>query len=515
MPAAAFAPGERAGSDQHRDRVHVAEFVIGDGAAGRSRRVRPKLIAGQGEAFARANDAAVAPSQIAQRGFGDGGAAGRFEREGLGGGCGSLRHCAACARAEHESFEERVACQAIGSVNSGAGRFAGRVQIWNAGAPVDIGLNAAHGIMSRRVDWRGVLGEIDAVAQASFVDTREAGAEVVAPEMGEVERDGAGARDFADDGARDDIAGGQLALGMIALHETLAGCIAKDGAFAAQGFREQKARCAGQKEGGGMELDEFDVADFSASTIGGTDAVAGGDIGIRGLAEDAPQSAGGQQNGAAADGGKASGLFVENGGACSASLRVEEQIRHRAETVELDIGERGGLAVKCARDFAAGGIAVSMQDAAAAVRSLAGEQETRAFAVELGSPGDQLFDPGGTFAGEHAHRRGVAEAVAGGDGVLLVEGNFVIVGEGDGDAALCVFGGGLVQAAFGDDQYTPGGGEFDGGAKAGDTAANNQKIGVDFCGEGDDNHMVQRLDCGASSTECTACALALFEQQRN
>src|SRR5579883_389467 len=157
MPAAAFAPGERAGSDQHRDRVHVAEFVIGDGAAGRSRRVRPKLIAGQGEAFARANDAAVAPSQIAQRGFGDGGAAGRFEREGLGGGCGSLRHCAACARAEHESFEERVACQAIGSVNSGAGRFAGRVQIWNAGAPVDIGLNAAHGIMSRRVDWRGVL----------------------------------------------------------------------------------------------------------------------------------------------------------------------------------------------------------------------------------------------------------------------------------------------------------------------------------------------------------------------
>jgi hypothetical protein len=65
----------------------------------------------------------------------------------------------------------------------------------------------------------------------------------------------------------------------------------------------------------------------------------------------------------------------------------------------------------------------------------------------------------------------VAEAIAGYQGVLLVEFHFVVVAEGHGDAALGVLGRGFSQTVLGDYQDLPRGCQFDGGTHAGDAGA--------------------------------------------
>ena len=135
--------------------------------------------------------------------------------------------------------------------------------------------------------------------------------------MRQIEEDGLapGALDLADDGARHDVARGQLAHGMVSLHETLARRVAQNRAFAAQRFRKQESRRARNVQRGGMELDELDVADLGAGAISRGDSIAGGDVGIGGVAEDAAQSAGGEQNRAGADHRQFAGRRVQHGGA--------------------------------------------------------------------------------------------------------------------------------------------------------------------------------------------------------
>jgi len=61
------------------------------------------------------------------------------------------------------------------------------------------------------------------------------------------------------------------------------------------------------------------------------------------------------------------------------SVRAQMQMRNRV---------RAGQ--KCAADFAAGGVAMSVQDAGAAVRGLARKGKFRAGAIEFGAPFDEL-----------------------------------------------------------------------------------------------------------------------------
>ncbi len=59
-----------------------------------------------------------------------------------------------------------------------------------------------------------------------------------------------------------------------------------------------------------------------------------------------------------------------------------------------------------------------------------------------------------------------------------MEGDFVIVTEGDGDASLGVLGRGLAQGVFGDDEDGSGVGQFDCGTETGDAGANYEKVAV-------------------------------------
>jgi 3-dehydroquinate synthase len=227
-----------------------------------------------------------------------------------------------------------------------------------------------------------------------------------------------------------------------------------------------------------VELNELEVADFGSGPVGQRDAVAGGDIGVgRGLVE-AAETAGGQQDGFGGDADFAVVAFVEGNGSDDFAV-VKEELRDRGKAGEADAGEGGCLASKRAGDLAAGRVAVCVQDAAAGVRAFAGEGEAGTFAVELGPPGDQFLDGARAFLDKRVDGLRVAEAVAGGDGVLLVEGDLVVVAEGGGDAALGVFRGGLLELILGEDKDAAEGGKLDSGAEAGDTCADDEEISGD------------------------------------
>jgi hypothetical protein len=128
---------------------------------------------------------------------------------------------------------------------------------------------------------------------------------------------------------------------------------------------------------------------------------------------------------------------------------------------------------------------VGVEDARAAVGGFAGERELGARAVEFGAPFDELGDVARAFFDQEGNRFGIAEAVAGVDGVLLVEADFVFVGEGNGDAALGVGGGGFGEVGFSEDQDAAGLAEFDGGADACDAGAYDEVVNViDFLRKG-------------------------------
>ena len=72
------------------------------------------------------------------------------------------------------------------------------------------------------------------------------------------------ARALPVDGSRNHVAGREIAASVIADHERLASRVHQNRAFAPQGFGGQRRGVAGDVDGGGMELDEFRIADDRA-----------------------------------------------------------------------------------------------------------------------------------------------------------------------------------------------------------------------------------------------------------
>ena len=176
---------------------------------------------------------------------------------------------------------------------------------------------------------------------------------------------------------------------MVALHEALAMRVEQPRAFAAQRLGDQEARRSFDMQRGGMELDELQIADLRAGAIGHRHAIAGRHVGIGGVQKNVAQPAGSQQDGARVHGVEARFAVPQER---AGHAIVEKQIDGRGVTAKRHIGKRRGLAVERLRDFAAGGIAMRMQNAIAAVRAFARKREMAAFAIERGAPLDQLFD---------------------------------------------------------------------------------------------------------------------------
>ena len=112
-----------------------------------------------------------------------------------------LRRGASGARAEDQTFEQRVRRQAVRAVDARAGDLARGVESGQAGAPFEVCADAAHDVMRRRADGDGVAREVEAEAKARRVDFGEAASQVSGVEGRHVEEDGARGRalHFGDD----------------------------------------------------------------------------------------------------------------------------------------------------------------------------------------------------------------------------------------------------------------------------------------------------------------------------
>ena len=78
---------------------------------------------------------------------------------------GLVQHRERRTTAEHEAFEQRVRGQPVRAVHAGAGALAGREQAVDAGAPVEVGDDAAHRVVRRRRDRDGLERGVEALAR--------------------------------------------------------------------------------------------------------------------------------------------------------------------------------------------------------------------------------------------------------------------------------------------------------------------------------------------------------------
>ena len=110
-----------------------------------------------------------------------------------------------------QRFEERVAGQAIGAVQSGAGDLAHGVEAGDVGLSIDVCAHATALIMRRGHHWDRLFGNVDAVLEAGSIDIRKALNQEWRRFVRDIEQDviSAAAFHFVINGARHHIARGQ------------------------------------------------------------------------------------------------------------------------------------------------------------------------------------------------------------------------------------------------------------------------------------------------------------------
>ena len=290
-----------------------------------------------------------------------------------------------------------------------AGGLACGVESFQIGPPAEVRRHAAHGVVRRRTHGRRLQIEIDAVREAGSVNPREAMAhETLTPVrkmMRKIEVDvlRALAAHLVDDCPGDNVARRQFLQRMVALHKALALGVQQKRAFTAQRFGKQETRRTFDVQRRRMELNELQVADVSARAIGQRHAVARGYIRVRGVAEDTAHPAGRQQYGASAYLHQTPALLVRRERAAYPVV-LDKQVQHARKAMELHRRKIGRLHVERARNLASRGIAVGVQDAAAAVGALASKQQVISVAVEVRAPLDQAAHLDGAFLYQDMHR---------------------------------------------------------------------------------------------------------------
>jgi len=148
------------------------------------------------------------------------------------------KHVLDCRFREYQAFEQRIRGQSIGTVQAGAGSFAGDVEAGHVGAPVEVADDAAAGVMSGWYDRDRVAGDVDAEFEAAGVDIREMRPNEILAFMADVEIDAVQPAffHFEVDGAGDDVARCQFGPLVVIEHETAAVGQAQQAAFAAHRF---------------------------------------------------------------------------------------------------------------------------------------------------------------------------------------------------------------------------------------------------------------------------------------
>ena len=121
-------------------------------------------------------------------------------------------HGLAAAGAENQTFQKGIAGETIGAVDAGVGGLSCGVKTGDGSVSPEIGFDSSHHVVSSGADRSHVGGQIEAIAEAGGVDTRETFLQEFGGLGGHVEINvlRIGAMHFADNGASDDIARGEL-----------------------------------------------------------------------------------------------------------------------------------------------------------------------------------------------------------------------------------------------------------------------------------------------------------------
>ncbi len=165
-------------------------------------------------------------------------------------------------------------------MQSGVSDFADGVKPVNIGAPVLIDHHTAAGVVRRGHHRYRFTSEIDAKPQQLFINRREVLADKRLRFVADVEIHAVGAETFhfMVNGARHDIARCQFGALVKLRHKAGAVRAFKISPFATQRFGQQKIARLGMKQGGWMELIEFEIRNATTGAPGHRDAVARGDI---------------------------------------------------------------------------------------------------------------------------------------------------------------------------------------------------------------------------------------------
>jgi hypothetical protein len=228
-----------------------------------------------------------------------------------------------------------------------------------------------------------------------------------------------------------------------------------------------------------VELVELHVGDGGSGAVGHGDAVSRGDSGVGGVGVDLTGPSAGEEGSVSVDSEDAS-FAVEESGSGDAIV-FKEEVDAGGPLREADVGESADVAEERDGDLLAGGVAVGVEDARAGVGAFAGEHQFAVLAVEGGSPCEEFFDALRALFDEDMSGIRVDEAVAGGEGVFVVEGDVFVSAESDGDSALRVGGVGFGEFFLGDNEDGAIASETRGRAEAGDSGADDEKINLLVC----------------------------------
>jgi hypothetical protein len=341
-----------------------------------------------------------------------------------------------------------------------------------------------------RRDRDQVGDRVDAVLAAGRQDRGEPPLPLLRAEVPGVQPHvlGAGLPHPAHDRLGHDVARGEVGQGVHALHHPGAGVVDEERALPAHRLGDQRLlaqRVLTEPHHRRVELHELQVAQHRPGAQRERHPVAGRDRGVGRGGEHLAQAAAGEHDRAAPDRADAALLALPHhvqGDPGDRAVGGQEQVE--GEGV-LDDGDRGvGLhgGDERALDLGAGGVAAGVRDPVAQVAALAGQRElARVGLVEHRAERDQLVHRGGALGDEHPHRRLVAQAGAGDEGVAQVLLGGVAGAEGGGDPALRPGGRAGGEQVLGDHEDADlwgGRPHPQGGGQAGDARAHHDHVGV-------------------------------------
>ena len=304
--------------------------------------------------------------------------------------------------------------------------------------------------------------------------------------------------------------------------EAFAVSIAHQGAVAAQGLRQERARHGGVMQRRRMELHELDVGRRNAGPQGHGHTVTRGLGRVGGDRVQLAGPAGGQDDVASLH--QHRGVPTGWQGADTGAATVVDHQVECEPALEDGAGRAVGGVDQRPFDLGTGRGASGVHHPWRRVAALARQgQRPRRFAVELNTQCDQLVHPARALVDQNAHGLFVTEPDTGGQGVGQVQVGRVLVATQDrGDTALGPPGGRLGQHALGqhaqaDRRRRPapgasavagsrrsacrdGSGQADRGGQPGDPAAQDQHV------EGTGAHRARHAGSGKAGRERTVSA---------